>query len=75
MRSPYSTMQITKNDALGIIMKKLLTATDEQIEDMLFDLVGRDWLNNFIIVNEYDDVEEDSYEYYLQYKNVKHIKE
>lgn len=72
--SAYSTMNITRDDAISLIMSRLLGASDEKVEDMLLELVGRDWLNNFSIVRQYEDYDENDYSYYLEYKNVKHYK-
>lgn len=48
-------MHITRTDALGEIMKNLLGATDEELEEALFELVGRKKLYNFSIVPSYSD--------------------
>jgi len=50
-----STCDITKEDALSEIMKHLLKASDRQLEEVLEDLVGDDYLLNFSIVTEYLD--------------------
>ncbi len=55
----YSTVEITRQDAMRVILDKLDTATDEQIADLLFDLIGREGvpnsrLENYTIVSEYE---------------------
>lgn len=52
--SIYSTMDITREDALREIERNLRNATDEQVEDMLFAMT-RDWNSyNFRIVANYE---------------------
>lgn len=50
----YSTMEITRQDAISVILQNLHTASDEEISDMLFELVGRKNLHNFKIVADYN---------------------
>lgn len=50
----YSTLDITRNDALKEIMGKILTADDSELEEILFTLFSEKTLNNFRIVNEYE---------------------
>ena len=53
-----STCDITKEDAVCEIVKHLLKASDRQLEEVLEDLVGDDYLLNFSIVIEYLDEDE-----------------
>ena len=53
--SVYTTCEITKEDALELIMKILSFATNKQLADMLFDLYAEDTLYNFKIINNYED--------------------
>lgn len=55
--SPYTTMKITRADALAEITRHVFDATDEEIEEALFELVGRKTLNNFSVVTDYDSVD------------------
>jgi len=59
--SPCSTINITLHDAVVLLSRKITHATDRQIVDMLYDLVGHDHLCNFKIVPEY--VENDDRNY------------
>lgn len=59
--SPYTTMHITREDARGEIMKNLLSASDDELEAALFELVGRNKLYNFSIVSSYNDDDYCSY--------------
>jgi len=59
----HSTMTITRNDALTEINRKLLTASDEDLECILFDLVDGDGkLFTFKIINDYEETDEENYE-------------
>lgn len=49
----YSTMSITREDAMKEILSRVVSASDEMLEDLLFDLIGNKTLYNFRIVGEY----------------------
>ena len=49
-----STCHVTREDALASICQRLLTASDEQIEDVMESLYGDEYLYNFQVVPEYD---------------------
>ena len=51
----HSTLNITREDAIAEAIKSLATATDEELEEALFELVGDKKLTNFRIVPEYTD--------------------
>ncbi len=57
----YSTMDITRDDAIESILRELENATDEQISDTLFALIGDKWIHNFNIVENYS--EKDTIQY------------
>jgi hypothetical protein len=58
--SPYSTLNITRDDARMLIMKKMFNFTDEQMEDIkLFSIYGNKTLNNFNIIRQYEETSED----------------
>lgn len=63
--SPYTTMDITRTDCLSEIHKRLQAATDSDLEMILFDLVGRQYLYNFHIVSDYAACGDWSYRYDL----------
>lgn len=48
--SAFSTMYITREDAMMQITRKLSTASDEKIAEILFDLIGHETGHNFRIV-------------------------
>lgn len=48
-----STIEITRADALAVIFKELNSASDKTVDEILYRLVGQEWLHNFQIVNEY----------------------
>jgi hypothetical protein len=50
----YSTMAITRQDALAEIMQRLQTASDEQVAAVLFDLTHHQRLFNYSIVPNYE---------------------
>lgn len=50
----YSTMSITREDAIREILSRLETAKDEEVAEALFQLTGTFY--NFWIVESYDDV-------------------
>ena len=56
-----STLDITRNDALAEMMKHLLRATDEELEEALYELAGRRNLYNFRIVESYSEQGEKEY--------------
>jgi hypothetical protein len=66
--SPYSTLNITRDDARMLIMKKMFNFTDEQMEDMLFSIYGNKTLNNFNIIRQYEETSEDECSLLNQYK-------
>ncbi len=54
-----STMDITREDAVRVILDQLAAAPDEALCAVLYDLVGGEhsrgkWLNDFRIVSQYD---------------------
>jgi len=49
----YSTMDITRPDAVAVITARLLNASDEELENVLFDLFGDKHLSNFQVVSDY----------------------
>lgn len=51
--SAYSTMKITRKDAMKVIINSLMDASDEKIEEILFEL-KRDRLYNYKIVSQYE---------------------
>ena len=51
--SANSTMDITREDALREIVSHLFDATNKEIADLLYELVGRQRLYNFCIVSSY----------------------
>ncbi len=69
--SPYSTMRITREDCIKQIRASLedvlSTSSDESLEDLLFDVYGRERLYNFSIVEEYQ--QPDEYGWPIQYRN------
>jgi membrane-bound lytic murein transglycosylase B len=61
--SVYTTLDVTRSDAIMAIVQRVVSATDEQLAEMLFELVGREgiqdsMLANFRIVSDYNDSEE-----------------
>ena len=62
-----STMDITREDALGEIVKHLFTASDDKIAEVLYDLVGYDRLYNFKIVREYEEPDDGGWP--IQYRH------
>lgn len=50
----YSTMSITREDALKEILSRIVGAPDGVLEDLLFDIVGQKALYNFRVVSQYD---------------------
>ncbi len=58
----YSTVYVTRNDATHAIIGWLLTTSDEDIAQLLFDIKGREgaegtMLTRFTIVTDYDCLE------------------
>jgi len=58
--SVYSTCDITREDAIEAILAKIFLASDDQLEDMMFELYGKEGLedtclSNFRTVDSYDD--------------------
>lgn len=53
----YSTMYITRADAVAEILKHLAAASDEEIGEVLFDLAcsGERKLWNFLVIDSYED--------------------
>lgn len=51
--SAYSTIYITREDALAEILKKIPILTDDQMEELAEKLEIAGCLHNFSIVNEY----------------------
>ena len=52
----YSTMDITRNDAYEAIkaaLEDISKVTDQQLEDIMFDLYGKNMMNNFRIIDYY----------------------
>ena len=59
----YSTMEITRADAFAEIIRALSSASDYELEQVLFDLVGEKLLYNFSIVSDYE-----STDWFFKYK-------
>jgi hypothetical protein len=47
--SVYSTIEITRSDAVEAILNKVLTASDEKLESMMFDLYGQEGIENTLL--------------------------
>lgn len=59
--SAYSTLNITREDAISLIMSDLINADDDKLADMAFEAWGRENLRNFIIVRSYDSLNEENF--------------
>ena len=59
----YSTMEITRADALAEIIRALAAASNYDIENVLFTLLSDRLLYNFSIVEDYE-----STDWFLKYK-------
>jgi hypothetical protein len=64
----YSTMEITATDARVEILKRLLTCSNETLENTLFELMDRHNLYNFKIVDEYTEVGPNEFDAPYTYK-------
>lgn len=64
--SVYTTLEITREDAIELILKRVLSADNECLERMAFEAWGVENNYNFNIVSEYD--ENDSYRDYRRHK-------
>lgn len=54
----YSTMDITREDAVNLLREKLDSSdeiTDDELSEMMFGLFSERTLNNFSIVPKYDE--------------------
>lgn len=56
-----STMDITREDAMTEIMSHLFHASDDEIAEVLYELVGHRRLYNFCIVSEYKEPDENGW--------------
>jgi len=54
----YSTIDITREDAISLIMKGIEESSDDELADALFDLYGNKTLNNYFIVSSYEESEQ-----------------
>jgi len=53
--SSYSTRTVSREYALGVIANRFYTADNDTLAEILFDLVGHESLNNFIVVDELEE--------------------
>lgn len=67
----YSTMKITRDDAQRAVLSKVFSMTDEQLENVMFDLYAAKTYNNFQIVAEYEELGEDD-DWPIQFKGNEH---
>lgn len=54
--SAYSTETVSRDYAVGSIIGKVLKATNEELADLLFEIQGRDSLQNYIVVDNEDEI-------------------
>lgn len=57
----YSTMYITREDAINEIKENLDRAPDECIAEALFGLVGTKTFDNFMIVDKYEEFDDEGW--------------
>lgn len=47
--SAYTTKTVTRDYAIATIVKKVYELSNYELEEVLFDLIGEESLNNFIV--------------------------
>ena len=52
----YSTRTVTRQQAINTILGKVYSVSNEKLAEMLFDLVGEETLNNFIVEGEIETI-------------------
>lgn len=52
--SVYSTLDITREDGLKLLLKGIMDISDQELEDLLLAMYGSKILHNFRVVIDYE---------------------